>query len=233
MIPLYTKEEFEHAKSRKKLPLKCHNCEKTFYKSKNLIMLDLSHNRSKDRKHSGFCSQKCAHDFLYTPTIVKCKQCGKEFKKMPNQIKKYPNHFCCQSCSAIYNNSHKTKGTRVSKLEKWLQSVLSKTYPNLEIHFNRKDAINGELDIYVPALKVAFELNGIFHYEPIYGIDKLSSIQTNDNRKMQACLENGIELCVIDSSSLSYFKEKNAIKYFDIIKNIIDLKLKSEANKKD
>ena len=35
-----------------------------------------------------------------------------------------------------------------SKLEKWLEEQLIKMYPNLEIHFNRKDAINSELDIY-------------------------------------------------------------------------------------
>jgi len=42
-------------------------------------------------------------------------------------------------------------------------------YPDLVIHFNKKDAINSELDIYIPSLKLAFELNGIFHYEPIFG----------------------------------------------------------------
>ena len=71
---------------------------------------------------------------------------------------------------------------------------------------------------------MAFELNGIFHYEPIFGESKLEQIQNNDSRKFQACLENGIELCIIDASSLTYFKEKSAKKYLDIITNIIDNK---------
>lgn len=56
------------------------------------------------------------------------------------------------------------------------------------------------MDIYIPVLSLAFELNGIFHYEPIYGEGKLLSIQNNDDRKFQACLEHDIELCIINSS---------------------------------
>jgi hypothetical protein len=110
-------------------------------------------------------------------------------------------------------------------LERWLAEQLILLHPNLEFHFNRKDAINGELDIYIPALKLAFELNGIFHYEPIYGPEKLSSIQTNDNRKMQACYDFGISLCIIDVSTLSYFKPTKAQKFLYIITDIIHSKL--------
>jgi hypothetical protein len=73
-------------------------------------------------------------------------------------------------------------------------------------------------------MKLAFELNGIFHYESIYGEAKLHQIQNNDKRKFQACLERGIELCIIDSSNLKYFKESNAKPYLDIIINIINKK---------
>ena len=68
-------------------------------------------------------------------------------------------------------------------------------------------------------------MNGIFHYEPIYGENKFNQIQNNDNRKFQACLEKGIELCVIDTSGLKYFKPDNAKKYLDIIENILKLKM--------
>ena len=78
---------------------------------------------------------------------------------------------------------------------------------------------------YLPKLNLAFELNGIFHYEPIFGESKLDRIQNNDNRKFQACLENGIELCIIDTSSQKYFKEKSSQKYLDIITNLVDSKL--------
>ena len=158
--------------------------------------------------------------------VKKCNQCSVEFKIFNSHLnskhRKSNNTFCSKSCATTYNNTHKTKGTRVSKLEVWLQTQLSLLYPTLEIHYNRKDAINSELDIYIPSLKLAFELNGIYHYEPIHGEEVLSRIKNNDNRKFAACIENKISLCTIDTSSLNYFKSANAQKYLDIISSIIE-----------
>ena len=219
MKTLYTEKEYENAKSTSKLPLECKYCHNVFYKEKRHIQTVLSGNPA----YTGdFCSQKCNVAFRYPVYEVICKQCNKTFRKQLKEIKKTNNHFCCHSCAAIYSNSHKTKGTRVSKLEIWIQAQLIKLYSKTEFHFNKKDTINSELDIYIPSLKLAFELNGIFHYEPIYGQNKLSSTQNNDNRKLQACFENGIEVCIIDISSMKNFKEKNALKYLEIIKTIID-----------
>lgn len=35
---------------------------------------------------------------------VNCENCGKEFNKFPNQIKKSPTNYCSRSCAAITNN---------------------------------------------------------------------------------------------------------------------------------
>lgn len=95
----------------------------------------------------------------------------------------------------------------------------------------RKDTIKSELDIYIPSLKLAFELNGLFHYEPIFSKEKLDNIQNNDNRKMQACYEKQIELCIIDVSKQKYFKEQTCLPFLKIIQDIILLKFsKIEAN---
>jgi hypothetical protein len=217
MKPLFTKEEFENAKSEDLLGCECKECKNIFYKTKHYL-------QDKRCKHD-YCSLKCSSLPRITKENVICTQCGKEFIKKLNQIKRSPNHFCSHSCHASYQHSHKTTGYRRSKLEVWLETKLITLYPNLKFEFNKKDAINSELDIYIPELKLAFELNGIFHYEPIFGQEQLEKINNNDNRKFQACVENNIELCIIDSSKLSYFKESNCVKYLDIITNIINLKI--------
>lgn len=202
------------------VPMKCDFCESGFKRIQKKVKSYLK--LSPDRKQ--FCSLKCSKLNNKNGQNLKCEQCSKEFYKQNYSINTGQNHFCSQSCSAIYNNSRKTKGTRVSKLELYLAKNLTLLYPDLEFHFNKKDAINSELDIYIPSLKLAFELNGIFHYEPIYGDEKLNQIQNNDNRKFQACLEKGIELCIIDTSSQKYFKEQNSVKYLLIIGQIINIK---------
>jgi hypothetical protein len=227
MIPLYTKEEFNKAKSNDFLKLKCENCGNTFSKQKKGITRIF-------KPSKGFTGDCCSFSCVIqlrneklgrTPITVVCAYCDKVFLKQPNNVKRSRNHFCSRSCSGTYNNTHKTQGTRVSKLEKWLQAKLIELYPNLEVIFNGKEAINSELDIYIPSLKLAFELNGIFHYEPIYGPDKLLQIQNNDGRKFQACIENGISLCIIDTSTQKYFKESTSQKYLDIITKLIDSEL--------
>lgn len=153
---------------------------------------------------------------------ISCTNCGKKYKTRPSQAVRSKNHYCSRSCSATYNNKNKTHGTRRAKLEIWLEDQLIELYPDLEIHFNRKDTIGSELDIYFPTLNLAIELNGIFHYEPIYGEKKLNQIQENDQNKFQACQSHGISLCIIDTSGQKYFKPKTSQKYLDIIIDILN-----------
>lgn len=192
----------------------CFHCNKQFER------LEKNHFTSAKNSKNFYCSKKCKGLHNRNRKVLNCKNCNTSFWKKPSQ-QKGMNDFCSHSCSATYNNTHKTKGTRVSKLEKWLAEKLIEIYPNIEFHFNRKDAINSELDIYIPSLKIAFELNGIFHYEPIFGIEKFDQIQNNDSRKYQACIEKGISLCVIDTSQLKYFKIEKAEKYLKIIQGIL------------
>lgn len=221
MIPNYTQTEFNVAKTFDKLSLFCEYCNETFFVTKKTI---IDAQRKNQRKQARFCSKKCHDSYQSKKIIVLCTNCNKEFKIKPYQQKKSKNHFCSQSCAGTYNNTHKIKGYRRSKLEKYLENELIKLYPNLKFYFNHKDTINSELDIYIPSLKLAFELNGIFHYEPIYGQDKLNQIQNNDDRKFQACIEQGIELCIIDTSQQKYFKEQLSKKYLNIIINVLNSK---------
>lgn len=223
---LINQEQLKSLKSTDAVPLQCYQCECTYTKPKNSVMRALSPSGIKrDGSVKKFCSQLCYNLYRHKRTKVLCANCDKEFEKNNCEIKPDSNNFCSRSCSATYNNLHKTKGTRRSKLEQWLETKLIAEYPKLKILYCDKTAVNAELDIYIPSLKLAFELNGIYHYEPIHGPDKLMQVQNNDHRKFQACLEYGIELVIIDTSTLKYFKERNCIKYLDIIKNIVDTKV--------
>ena len=77
------------------------------------------------------------------------------------------------------------------------------------------------MDIFIPSINLAFELNGVFHYKPIYGEEKLKKIQKKDMDKIQACKLYGIDLMEINVSGMKHFKEKDA----NIILQIITSKL--------
>jgi hypothetical protein len=202
----------------------CFNCEKNFITDDRFIKYAL---KMGGKNPGCFCCNACRGVYYNKELTLQCGWCNKTIIVKNNQHKKSKSgkSFCSKSCAAKYNNTHKTTGNRRSKLEIWLEEKLTELYENLEIKFNHKNAINSELDIYIPSLNIAFELNGIFHYEPIYGSDKLASIKNNDTRKFQACLEKGIELVIIDTSGQKYTKPKTSQKYLDIITNIINLKI--------
>ena len=219
MIKLFSEAEYQNAKSKDLLPLQCEECDKIFYIAKQRIR-DALFNKTYFKGQ--YCSRECANGL--PKQLVKCKQCNKDFLKESNQIKKHPNHFCSRSCAATYNNEHKVTGTRRSKLEIYLEEQLTTIY-EFPIKFNTKTEINSELDIFVPHLQLAFELNGIYHYEPIHGKNLLEKTINNDNRKYQACIENNISLCTIDTSSQKYFKPESSKMFLNIITTIIDSKV--------
>lgn len=230
---LETSESFYTKKGKESIEICCDHCKKTSSISKQKYLLkkykafkkefsitELKKDYDKLSETKDFCDNRCQGDYVKDRNgaweTITCKECGAK----KEALKKGEVQFCSQSCATLYNNKNKTYGLNRSKLELWLERVLSECF-DVEIHFNRKDAIRGELDIYFPELKLAFELNGIFHYEPIFGEERLNKCQSNDERKFQACIENGIELCIIDTSGQTRFTPESSIKFLEIILKIL------------
>lgn len=182
-----------------------------------------------------FCDRECekkSRGYIGGYVNVNCSYCNNIVKKKRAELNrgKYKKSFCNKKCAAIYNNrNYKLCGKRISKPELYFQNELLKLYRNINFIFNGKEAIKGELDIYIPNLKLAFELNGIFHYEPIHGQEALDKVQNNDKRKFQACIEYGIELVIMDTSSIRYIKPEKMAKFLKIMTDIIDSKLSNLA----
>lgn len=218
LYKLFTPEQFEQSKVSDLLPIKCMKCGTTTLRRKSSIRDSIR------RKFKFFCSSTCFGVNNITSQSYTCSNCKKTILRRLCTTKT-KNLFCSKSCAATYNNAHKDHGYRRSKLESYIEEQLKKEFPSLDIHFNSKKAINSELDIYIPALRMAFELNGIFHYEPIYSQDQFIRIQNNDKQKTKLCLDAGIELVTIDTSKQINFTELTSQKYYSIIKELIELNL--------
>jgi hypothetical protein len=221
----------EHEEYIRLLPKKsnvvlfCHYCHNEFIKSRRELLKNfLGHYRTPGQKK--YCSQKCSHNAHINKIKINCSNCQKDlelvYSKINDKRKKTKNNFCSSSCSATYNNKNKTHGTRRSKMENLFEKVLNDFFPDILFLMNDKQTIGSELDFYFPNLKFAVELNGIFHYEPIYGENKLEKIQNNDKQKIIRCYEKGIELCVVDIASVSYLNKPQQEKYTNIFKEIMN-----------
>jgi len=220
---LVSLDDLKAASCRQLIPIECSCCGTSFNRPKNQLLA-----RIKTGMHTPmYCGRSCLGNRGRKPVIVSCSQCGIEVAKPLSAVQRSKrrglvNHFCSNKCAGIYGAAHKKKGTRRAKLECWLEEQLVQLYPSLGIVFNKTGAIQAELDIYIPSLKLAFELNGVFHYEPIFGSNKLSQIQNKDRYKLHACTKAGIDLCVIDTSGVRYFKPKSSQRFLDIITRVID-----------
>lgn len=218
---LITIDKLNNKKWNDLIPLECLKCGDTFYRLKTWVVTSLNNSTDKMK----YCGKNCFNQNRTTQIQFNCDNCGKATSRKRSHFSAQSHHFCSKKCYGIYASSHRKESPRRSKLELWLETELKLNYSNLNIKFNDYEAANCELDIYIPSLKLAFELNGKVHYEPIFGQETLNRIKNNDSRKFQACLERGMELCIIDSRSMKYFKEQNAKEFLSIIIAIIDQKI--------
>lgn len=180
-------------------------------------------NENKKLQQNNYCSRSCVNLAKIQAKLHKCAACGKDVKVTPSAFKrsKTKRFFCNSSCAAKYNNQHKTTGTRRSKLESYIETRLGEDFPSLKFLFNTKHTIGAELDILCEELNLAIEVNGIVHYEPLYGKDRLQQIILRDKQKMILCAEQGIELIVVNAASHRYVNKHTCEVFYKQVQQII------------
>jgi very-short-patch-repair endonuclease len=89
-----------------------------------------------------------------------------------------------------------------SKLERFLLNYLIESGREALHHSTHKVAVEQmEIDIFLPADRIAVEIDGPSHYEPIWGEDSLKRNKVADNKKNGLLLANGYHVVRIRDKS--------------------------------
>jgi hypothetical protein len=208
----------EHKKNR--LIIKCKQCNKEFEVNKGVFRY-----KKKCGIKNLFCSNICQSKYQETGVNdlldCVCSYCNTPIKRQRRLLELTNTHFCNRHCQGNYYSKYLGRDNR-SLLEKKIESYLIDDYPKLDIIFgDRQQCYTLELDIYIPELNLAFEINGPIHYKPIYGNNALDKIQKNDAKKIKICKTKGIKLIIIDDV-LDYYNDNSEYIYSNKIKPIID-----------
>ena len=118
-----------------------------------------------------------------------CTVCSKMFTICFHNFKTNKNG--CPHCAA------KSAGSKRSIFENEVKLFLARLVPETKMEFNDVDTIFNpktgrrlELDIYFPSINKAIECNSTWH--------RFDSVQKRDEIKAKECLNNGIDLLVIN-----------------------------------
>lgn len=180
------------------------------------------------RSNTLYCSTECKKNNRRKYEHI-CVGCNIVFTNTEKESK-----YCSNSCKSInlklFNYAHKSSGKSRSQIEIFIEENLIKDFPDIKFIFNDKEVIGSELDVYIPELKMAIEINGIIHYEPIYGEEKLLKVQNRDKQKMINCYNLGIELIVIPLGRKGLSKKQTQEIYLEICSIIMNNKKRKSTN---
>lgn len=214
---LISQDEYDALPGPRLVPAVCLICEQEFSRRKEIFEKSL-----KKYGKAGYCSRACSNKSKINHVFLPCEECGVISQKRAYDLDKNKHVFCSYRCHALFKNRNKEHGTCRSEIERYIEDMLKQKFNGLEVVCNDVTILGGqELDFYFPSLKLAVELNGITHYEPIYGVDRLSRSQESDSRKMIRCYEKGIELAVIDVSGAKYLTQKWKDTYWNEVQSIL------------
>ena len=106
-----------------------------------------------------------------------------------------------------------------SKLEKYLRTALAK---NHVVEFHKTNLTSDsrlEVDLYLPDLKLVIEIDGISHFEPVWGEDRLRKHQASDTKKASMLLSSGYNVLRVKQLTKTLSDKKKR----DTLKSIIEV----------
>jgi len=161
----------------------------------------------------------CGDQYIYN---IHCNRCNNIFKIKSNlyYTRNNANKILCIICNPLDDH--------ISRLQLEILDEIKRMYSG-KIETNTRKIISKELDIYLPDLKIAFEVNGIFWHSTKY---KDRNYHYN---KFKECFDAGISLFYLYEDDVRNDKNK-VFKYIQskILKNdIIDLDLIKLTNGND
>lgn len=109
-----------------------------------------------------------------------------------------------EKCPMCYCSSVEENAARLL-----IEAHFNKPFPNVRPEwFLSEEGQIMELDMFNEELKLAFEYNGVHHYEPIFGEEALQKTQKRDNYKKELCAKFGIKLIHIKAIKRNTSKKK-------------------------
>jgi hypothetical protein len=155
----------------------------------------------------------CFGSHVIPKEIVKnCFEEEREYKLIKyngigNQTKHIVEHIQCGLQYPVDYNHFKHRNQRCpncskSRTENLCRKTFESLFPNYKFPNSRPNFLQGlELDGYCSELHLAFEYNGIQHYEVVDFFpdsqEQLKERQEHDRRKLELCAQQGINVCVI------------------------------------
>lgn len=119
------------------------------------------------------------------------------------------------------NNAVRESSRSGSKLEKYLLNKLLKDGYEVEFH-KEQNLVNTKLqiDLFIPRMRVAIEVDGPSHFEPVWGSDTLKKNKSYDNKKSGLILGKGLVLVRIKQTK-DFSKARGDLIYQEL-KNYLD-----------
>ncbi len=161
---------------------------------------------------------------------LQCEGCGALVVRSEAHMRKskHGKPYCSKSCRMRHYNAHilPRSSCHRSEPEDMLIGLIRAGFPDLELLPNDRTTLDShlEIDIYLPTIPLAIELNGPVHYLPIYGDERLAKVQTKDSRKHLELHQRGIALLVLDISKLKSKKQQRAFieaQYAELVRPLI------------